>query len=186
MTSITDSGFGTCSWDEYEVRQVTRWPSLQPLLHFCFCISLRQEEFCFKYLKVGGSPHPSTGDSVIYWKWFLWISYTHCWTFCGRSSPLNPGASHIPGFWDILDIPHHIPLPCCSIFPFILLSLWFIFSLPTNLILHYFPPPSALYHTDPCLLLHAVIVFFLLLSSIEVSSLSPIFLLNVCSLWVVW
>lgn len=41
---------------------VSGWPFLQPLLHFCSCISFRQGQFWVKFL-MGRWPHPTTGGS---------------------------------------------------------------------------------------------------------------------------
>ena len=48
MASVTVSGFGLCTWDGFQVGLVTESPFFQSLLHFCPCISFRQEQFWVK------------------------------------------------------------------------------------------------------------------------------------------
>jgi hypothetical protein len=48
IAPVIVSGFGSPLWDRPQVGPVTRWPSLQSLLHFCPCISFRQEQFWVK------------------------------------------------------------------------------------------------------------------------------------------
>ena len=64
MVSVIVSGFGACPWDRSQVGSVTGWPFLQSLLHFCPCISFRQEQLWVKNYEMGGWPHISNGSHV--------------------------------------------------------------------------------------------------------------------------
>lgn len=48
IASIRVSGFVACLWDRSQVGLVIGQPFLQSLLHFCLCISFRQEPFWVK------------------------------------------------------------------------------------------------------------------------------------------
>jgi hypothetical protein len=51
-------------WDGCQVGIVYGLPFLQSLLHFCPCLLLDRNNSGLKILKVGLSPHPSTGVLV--------------------------------------------------------------------------------------------------------------------------
>ena len=53
MVSVIVSGFGVHSWDGSQIGPVTGWPFFQSLLHFCLCISFRQEQVWGKMFKYG-------------------------------------------------------------------------------------------------------------------------------------
>jgi hypothetical protein len=61
---VLASGFCVCGWNGSHSEVVSRWPFLQPLLHFCPCISFRQGQFWVKHLKMVRQSHPSTGSHV--------------------------------------------------------------------------------------------------------------------------
>jgi hypothetical protein len=45
LSSALVSGFGVCRWGGSPSGAVSGWPFLQSLLHFCPCLSFRQEQF---------------------------------------------------------------------------------------------------------------------------------------------
>jgi hypothetical protein len=61
MVSTIVLGFDVYAWNGSQVEVISGWPFLESLLHFCPCISFRQEQFWVKFFEVGEWPHPSTG-----------------------------------------------------------------------------------------------------------------------------
>jgi hypothetical protein len=91
-------------WDRSQVGPITGQPFLQSLLHFCPCISFRQEQFWVENF-VGELVSPSLHWEVLsdYWRWSFHVSYP-----VGHLSQGHPhwvlGASPISDLWDFLEV----------------------------------------------------------------------------------
>jgi hypothetical protein len=57
VVSVIVTGFDACTWDGFQVGQVTGRPFLQSLLHICPHISFREEQFeVISFVGVSMSP----------------------------------------------------------------------------------------------------------------------------------
>jgi hypothetical protein len=68
---------------------VSGWPFLHSLLHFCPCISFRQEHFWVK-IKKGRYPIPQPWAMPNLWMWSLEVFSPLCWVFQLMTPPLDP------------------------------------------------------------------------------------------------
>jgi hypothetical protein len=64
MDSVIVSGFSVHAWDGSQDGPITGWPFFQSLLHFCPCISFRQEWFWVKNSEDGWLVPASTEGPV--------------------------------------------------------------------------------------------------------------------------
>jgi hypothetical protein len=150
------SGFDAC-------HEIPNWRSLDGLqLHFCPCISFRQEQFGVSSFVGGLGFSPLHCSFYLTGRSSLQIPSPHCWAFWLRQSTLSPWSLPYGRSLGLLEI-HPSPTPSSCIFPFILLVLWpslsslpipdpaFLFSspfpfpfssLPPSASQGYFVPPS--------------------------------------------